>query len=282
MMKKEIFSEQGQEAGLALKLAGRCHQHPLQDLWDPKHAHSDLWQMDLCEQGEAQLYVGSMHFHLHPGAIVIISPGLPHQFKYLASQEFVCWSFKFQCCFPKAAPRIMVAEETENLQARLAIVSAVVELCRGFFPATLLDSKRTFVVTELFSFTPLLESLLESIVKRWFYGQEPGGQEGSEVIRKISAFVRSRGGTNVSVAELARYLGYSTGHLRRLVHDHLGLSTKQFIDGERMKIARKILAYSDVRVKELADMMGFRDVKYFSRLFRKYAGVSPRRQAPNP
>ena len=62
----------------------------------------------------------------------------------------------------------------------------------------------------------------------------------------------------------------------------VGLHTQHPVAIRKADRARKILAYSDIRVKELANMMGFRDVKYFSRLFRKYAGVSPRRQTVPP
>ena len=80
----------------------------------------------------------------------------------------------------------------------------------------------------------------------------------------------------MTVEELAEFLGYSAGYLRILSRQESGKSTKTLIDEARIKVAKKLLLYSDMRINELAAAMGFADWKYFSRFFRKYTGSSPR------
>lgn len=41
------------------------------------------------------------------------------------------------------------------------------------------------------------------------------------------------------------------------------------------KAARLLLLRKDIRISEVADLMGFTDLKYFRLVFKKYYGVSP-------
>ena len=95
-------------------------------------------------------------------------------------------------------------------------------------------------------------------------------------LSKMSEFIYLRGGGPVTVEDLAEHLNYSPGYLRVLVRQHANLTTKEFIDRERIKIIKEMLRYSDIRIKELAHIMQFHDVKYFTRFFRKYTGETPR------
>lgn len=68
----------------------------------------------------------------------------------------------------------------------------------------------------------------------------------------------------------------SMSTLRRLVRKSSGYPLNEFM--HRLKIAEaknRLLNTSDT-VKEIADLFGYPDVFYFSRLFKKYTGVSPR------
>ena len=96
------------------------------------------------------------------------------------------------------------------------------------------------------------------------------------MMKKMSQFIYIHSGEPVSVKKLEEHLNYSPGYLRTLVHQQTGGSTKRFIDLERIKIMKDLLRYSDIRIKELADTMKFRDAKYFTRFFRKYTGEAPR------
>lgn len=272
-MNKDIFSLLAASPAMRLKTLGLCQESPWrEDLKASPHTH-DIWQVELCSRGEAEIIVGSSHFKLSAGDIAIISPGVEHLFQYPAGKRFGCWSFKCSAA-EKVSPRITVASDEKYRQERLALIRAVEEMCRGFFPEELIVSNRSFIVSEAFEFVPLLETLLTGIVQRWFFGN--GEEEhANDLLQRISKYVYSKGGAAVSIRDLARDLHSSAGYLRVLVRKLCGMSPKEFVDRERVKIAEKLLLYSDMRVSELAHFMGFEDVKYFSRFFKKYTNRNP-------
>jgi AraC-like DNA-binding protein len=74
----------------------------------------------------------------------------------------------------------------------------------------------------------------------------------------------------------ARQSGYSYAHLRRAFTQTYGLSPEQYRAERKCAEAKRRLLASDTPIKEIAIDLGFSDQYYFSRFFRKLAGLSPR------
>lgn len=73
----------------------------------------------------------------------------------------------------------------------------------------------------------------------------------------------------------ARELHASPKTLGRIVREHLGTTLTALIQGRMMTHAKWQLLHTLRSVKEIAAEVGFDDELYFSRLFKKVAGVSP-------
>lgn len=70
-------------------------------------------------------------------------------------------------------------------------------------------------------------------------------------------------------------LGISRTTLHRLVKRQTGLSTTTYINYVRLARALQILQLEYTTVKEVAHKVGFRDPKYFSKIFKHRYGISP-------
>ena len=68
----------------------------------------------------------------------------------------------------------------------------------------------------------------------------------------------------------------SMSTLRRLVRKSSGYPLNEHVHRLKIAEAKNRLLNTDDTVKEIADLFGYTDVFYFSRLFKKYTGVSPR------
>ena len=74
---------------------------------------------------------------------------------------------------------------------------------------------------------------------------------------------------------LADRLGVSVRTLRRNFQQHMGVSPHQFAIAQRVAAAREQLLSTDLPLKEIARRLGYSDVFYFARQFKKQTGVSP-------
>jgi AraC family transcriptional regulator of arabinose operon len=67
----------------------------------------------------------------------------------------------------------------------------------------------------------------------------------------------------------------SLSTLRRLVSEYTGYPLNEYIHRLKMAEAKNILLNTDRSIKEIADLLGYKEPFYFSRLFKKYVGISP-------
>lgn len=71
-------------------------------------------------------------------------------------------------------------------------------------------------------------------------------------------------------------IGYiSVSSLHRAFREHLGTTPRQYLIKLRLNHAVKLLMRNELSVKEIAFDCGFRDEKYFSRLFGQRFGHAP-------
>ncbi|WP_203986037.1 AlkA N-terminal domain-containing protein [Virgisporangium aurantiacum] len=78
-----------------------------------------------------------------------------------------------------------------------------------------------------------------------------------------------------SEAELGRRLGLSSRHLRRLFHEHLGLTPDQLARSRRAHFARRMLDDTDLTVADVAFASGFGSLRQFNRTMREIFRHSP-------
>lgn len=87
-----------------------------------------------------------------------------------------------------------------------------------------------------------------------------------------------------SVAHFAKMAGLSPRRLAELLVQHTGKSTKQVIDDRVILEQKRLLAHTDISVKELADRTGFAEPTNLVKFFRHHTGITPlefRRNLPS-
>jgi AraC family transcriptional regulator len=96
-------------------------------------------------------------------------------------------------------------------------------------------------------------------------------------VRRIADYVEAHIEREILVADLAREIGVSEGHLHRAFRATVGVTPLQFINERRIRRAMAILASERVGVTELALRVGFFSPSHFTRTFRRITGVNPSR-----
>ncbi len=81
--------------------------------------------------------------------------------------------------------------------------------------------------------------------------------------------------TQQSVSELARSLGISDRHLRRVFQQEFGVSPIQLAQTQRLLLAKQLLSDSHLSVAEIAFASGFSSVRRLNALFQKCYRLQP-------
>ncbi|MDE6512454.1 MAG: AraC family transcriptional regulator, partial [Muribaculaceae bacterium] len=91
-----------------------------------------------------------------------------------------------------------------------------------------------------------------------------------EAIRLIGDSGRDR-----SVADLARSVHMTADHFIRLFKREVGCTPAQFAIERKMTQAMLMLASESMMIKEVAYALGYDNLSYFTRLFRRHTGQTP-------
>lgn len=81
--------------------------------------------------------------------------------------------------------------------------------------------------------------------------------------------------TDLSVAAVAEHFNYHPTYLTNLFKKHTGYTILAYINRTRIAVSKNLLSNRDLIIYQVADMCGFKDDKYFMKLFKKYEGITP-------
>lgn len=80
----------------------------------------------------------------------------------------------------------------------------------------------------------------------------------------------------LSLNKVAREVNISANYLSAVFSQEMGITFTEYVTGKRMERAKELLRTTDKRSGEVAALVGYRDPHYFSFLFKKTQGCTPR------
>jgi AraC-like DNA-binding protein/quercetin dioxygenase-like cupin family protein len=95
-------------------------------------------------------------------------------------------------------------------------------------------------------------------------------------ISESVAYMKSNIGKLLSVHELAAQMNYSSSHYTSVFKKATNVSPIEYFINLKIHYASQLLSQTELRVNEIAGMLGYEDSLYFSRLFKKLTGRSPK------
>ena len=94
----------------------------------------------------------------------------------------------------------------------------------------------------------------------------------SPLVRKAVTYIRVHLSDQLSLKQIAAGIKVSPSYLSRIFNQEMGESISNFITRTRVEKAAELLAFSRMPVQNVAAYVGFSDLNYFSRCFKKWMG----------
>lgn len=125
--------------------------------------------------------------------------------------------------------------------------------------------------------------LLSKLIKNADKSIVPATREKAKYrrVREILTYINNNYRMELSVHKIAFDNCLSVSRMMALFAEVVGMSPVVYVNRYRISAACEMLAGSNVTIAEVANAVGINDQLYFTRVFKKFKGVSPRQYRAN-
>ncbi len=95
------------------------------------------------------------------------------------------------------------------------------------------------------------------------------------IIFHLSNYITNNIAGDLSVEKLTEVFNISRSHLYDIFHKYFGMSVAKYIRKKRVSIAAEALTDKEASISEAAELAGFTDYNYFSKIFKREMGLTP-------
>lgn len=96
------------------------------------------------------------------------------------------------------------------------------------------------------------------------------------VVERVSKFVEDHMSQPLSITDIATHFFLNPDYLSRMFKNETGYSLKEYIINKKMQSARMLLQTTLLPVNVIASKLGYDNYSYFSQVYRKTMGISPK------
>lgn len=100
-------------------------------------------------------------------------------------------------------------------------------------------------------------------------------------VNNVLQFINNRVESPMSVEEISTEFDVSASHLSRIFREHAGITLVEYINVRKIEEAQYYLRFSDQKISDISTRFHFCNQSYFTRMFKKYTGDTPRRFRTN-
>jgi len=256
------------------------------------HRH-DFFELVYVISGAGMHRIGCCTYPIHTGDVYVISPDEPHAYYPIDNGELRIVNVLFQ---PGILDESLLNSTAQLGLARLLYVEPLFRAEARFTHRLNLDGVLAYRIEQLLAEmqaeqerrAPGYELVLRGtfctllvLLSRAYQQQLSRDGAGAEfsrrhaVVEAAMRYIEAHHTEQVSLADVASHTAMSASRLAHLFKQHTRRSLIAYLHEYRMNRVSADLLSSDAPVSELALRLGYSDLRFFYRVFRRHRGCSP-------
>ncbi|MBE5981212.1 MAG: response regulator [Paenibacillaceae bacterium] len=113
-------------------------------------------------------------------------------------------------------------------------------------------------------------------IKNEIEREKPVYNDSKIKLSRILEFIDKHYCTELSLQDLSVEFHFNPIYINRIIKKETGYTFLEILNNKRMSKASEYLKRPDINISEVASLIGIPDQRYFSQVFKKYYGQSPR------
>jgi len=247
----------------------------------PLHWHDEL-EIIYIKKGQGFVTVDFSQYQVSSNTIVLILPGQLHSIEQMDefSMEYENILFNVNMLLPRTEDtsstdflrpllngKITVPSIFSNndnyYDAIASCVDACDEICK-----TKPEGYDLFIKGKLFEFFFVLSNRCRN-------EKNPRTVKSLDKMKIIFKYIENNYMHKITIAEIAAQVEYSESHFMRYFKETMGTSFIDCLKEYRLTMAARLLLASDASILSIAEEVGFDNLSYFNRAFKKQYGMTP-------
>ena len=185
---------------------------------------------------------------------------------------------------PDTVNIILTCHEDFQFAKRAVALSCMDYILKPATPAVLMDvlgraEKKAAARSEEKRYHSYGEQYVQSLADREEGGKpdgQHGGEESENAVEQIKQYIAGHVSEELSVEDLAAMVHFNPDYLSRVFKKETGKTVSEYITEYRCALAGELLKNTDLSVTMIASKSGYPNYAYFTRIFKKYSGCTPR------
>lgn len=209
-------------------------------------------------KGKVSLAVEGIPYCLEPGIVLHIGKGMTITKKVMTKDPAQIAVVYFRSQQAEALTNQQFKIDVDNDQE---IIRTIQMLKQYYEQPAIIASLKCQVL-----FYTLLEQLVEGMRQ---------GSETDDYMEDVLNYIHRNYRQPLSVTEIANKFDIERRHLAYIFKRYTGMSPLNYLTEYRIRLAKELLRHNEHPIMKVAELVGFEDNLYFSRIFKKRTGHSP-------
>ena len=206
-------------------------------------------------------------YHINPGDIFCILPKIPHTYFSDNKNPWTILWIHYNSHLLMKLPLSKQHKPTMNDISKKEMIEY--DLINLF-----MMESRSFTLANAIFMSSLLNHLLITI---YFFEDNQTDSKENFILTACIQYMNQHLQENISLTDLTKRFNISSSYLNAIFKEETNKSPIDFFIKLKMDEACSLLRISSMKINEIGSSLGYSDAYYFSRIFKKTIGVSPKK-----
>ncbi|PJG86069.1 AraC family transcriptional regulator [Conservatibacter flavescens] len=235
------------------------------------HKHKDHLEIVFIAKGRGTHIIGDTKYDTKAGDILIFNQNVLHDEMAQIHSEMVTYccgignlkikGMERNCLFDLRLPAVISSgKHQDTIEKIIDMMFCSVKNAQ--------THAREFSNYLLFSLLTLIVSLPQNTVQRFFYKK-------FTLVDQVKDYIEQHYTQALSVDHIAHYFNISPSYLSHLFKRESKFPLMQYVNRRRIGEAQSLLMTTKYSITQIALMVGYENINYFSTAFTKMLGITP-------
>lgn len=275
-MEKVVFEDKAD--GLMVDQVIRDHEYSMA----ARHFH-DTYELYYLVEGQRYYFIDKQTYLVKAGDAVLIRPNQIHKTSMAEGSYHNRILFQISSRLMDPFLKVCGMGSMEEAYGENTIIVSIPESGRDEIlnlmvqiQRELKDRPRQYVIGIKLKMAQLFLALGRYEKKSCFQQESQKAHTWKhQKVHEVADYLLTHPESKESLEALAKRFYISKSYLSRIFREVTGFTVNEYKNINRIKRSQELLLHSGYSVTEISDMVGFENLTYYERVFKRYVGVTP-------